>query len=72
MVKKRSIEVSVFNRDSCKALLLKGLKAMAVSLDSVQIDQLLRYLKEFLKWNKAYNLSAVKDPLDIHPVPWHC
>ena len=53
------------NDDLCRTLLLKGLKAMTINLRKLQIDQLLSYTREFVKWNRAYNLSAVRNPLDI-------
>ncbi|ODS23176.1 16S rRNA (guanine(527)-N(7))-methyltransferase [Candidatus Endobugula sertula] len=39
--------------------------AMDVILDDQKISLLLHYLSEFVKWNKAYNLSAVRDPLKM-------
>lgn len=42
--------------------LASGAEALGVSLSDGQIDQLLRYLEELNKWNRAYNLSAVRDP----------
>lgn len=35
---------------------------MGVSLSDVQVQHLLAYIEEFDKWNKAYNLSAIRDP----------
>src|SRR6187431_1560468 len=34
---------------------------MSVTLSDGQIEKLLAYVREFEKWNKAYNLSAVRD-----------
>ncbi|MES2675558.1 MAG: 16S rRNA (guanine(527)-N(7))-methyltransferase RsmG [Pseudomonadota bacterium] len=34
---------------------------MSVNLEEVQVEKLLIYIREFEKWNKAYNLSAVRD-----------
>jgi 16S rRNA (guanine527-N7)-methyltransferase len=65
MTKRRSAKVSRFDRELCKVRLLEGLKAMAVSLNPLQINQLLTYMGEFVKWNNAYNLSAVRNPLDM-------
>jgi 16S rRNA (guanine527-N7)-methyltransferase len=31
------------------------------------IQQLVRYLQELEKWNQAYNLTAVRDPVDMVP-----
>lgn len=41
--------------------LLRGATEMSVVLDDGQIEKLLAYVREFEKWNKAYNLSAVRD-----------
>jgi 16S rRNA (guanine527-N7)-methyltransferase len=65
MSKRRSTKASRFDCDLCKVRLLEGLKTMAVGLSPLQIDQLLTYMSEFIKWNNAYNLSAVRNPLDI-------
>ena len=56
---------STFNREACEILLLEGLQNMAINLNSQQIDHLLAYINELDKWNSAYNLSAVRDPLDM-------
>ncbi len=44
-----------------RQLLLKGTEHMSVNLEEVQVEKLLIYIREFEKWNKAYNLSAVRD-----------
>ena len=41
--------------------LLRGATEMSVVLSEGQIEKLLAYVREFEKWNKAYNLSAVRD-----------
>ena len=38
---------------------------MAIDLNRQQINHLLTYIDELTKWNSVYNLSAVKDPLDM-------
>lgn len=38
-----------------------GLEQLGVSLSDDTRDQLLKYLGELLQWNKAYNLTAVRD-----------
>ncbi len=46
-----------------------GAAAMGVTLTDAQIDQLLAYLTLFHKWNKTYNLSAIREleaQLDRH------
>lgn len=44
-----------------RAQLLRGAIEMSVALSESQIEKLLVYVREFEKWNKAYNLSAVRD-----------
>ncbi len=41
--------------------LVRGATEMSVVLSESQIENLLAYVREFEKWNKAYNLSAVRD-----------
>ena len=41
--------------------LIRGATEMSVTLNDGQIEKLLSYVREFEKWNKAYNLSAVRD-----------
>jgi 16S rRNA (guanine527-N7)-methyltransferase len=45
--------------------LLQGLARLELTLSAVQIQQLLDYLILLTKWNKAYNLTAVRDPLQM-------
>lgn len=42
-------------------ILIKGAEQMSVTLSETQIEKLLAYIREFDKWNKAYNLSAIRD-----------
>jgi 16S rRNA (guanine527-N7)-methyltransferase len=42
-------------------LLIKGAAEMGVELTPLQFEQLMHYITEFEKWNKAYNLSAVRE-----------
>lgn len=44
------------------AALLNGAGRLGVTLDSVQVDQLLTLTSELLRWNKAYNLTSITDP----------
>ncbi len=43
-------------------ILLQGIKPLSIELTDSQIDQLLAYHAMLVKWNKAYNLTAVRDP----------
>ena len=47
-----------------KRLLCEGAELMNISLSDKQIQQLLRYLSLILKWNRIYNLSAIRDPIE--------
>lgn len=37
-------------------------KALDLSFESEQIEKLLTYLKQMQRWNKTYNLTALRDP----------
>jgi 16S rRNA (guanine527-N7)-methyltransferase len=43
----------------------RGLDALGVVLDQSQRERLLGYLYLLLKWNRVYNLSAVRDPAEM-------
>ena len=45
--------------------LVEGAAALDVELSPLQVDQLLAYLDLIQKWNKVYNLTAVRDPADM-------
>ena len=47
-----------------KRLLCEGAELMNIPLSDNQIQQLLHYLSLILKWNKIYNLSAIRDPIE--------
>jgi 16S rRNA (guanine527-N7)-methyltransferase len=44
------------------AALARGAAQLGVALDEQQQSQLLRLSAELLRWNKAYNLTAITDP----------
>lgn len=48
-----------------EALLRSGLKKQGLELDDTKIDLLLAYHALLVKWNKAYNLTAVRDPEEM-------
>ena len=55
--------------DALKARLLRGASAMQIELTDAQADALMDYLGLFQKWNKAYNLTAIREPqsmVDLH------
>ena len=49
------------NNENLRQQLVSGATEMAVDLSDLQCKQLLTYLELFEKWNRAYNLSAVRD-----------
>ncbi|MFA5493601.1 MAG: 16S rRNA (guanine(527)-N(7))-methyltransferase RsmG [Porticoccaceae bacterium] len=51
--------------DKARSLLREGLTSLGLTLDDRQVELLLRYLGLLGKWNRAYNLTAVDDPLDM-------
>ena len=44
-----------------------GCKALGLSLEQKQLDRLLAYLQLLIKWNRAYNLTAVREPAQMVP-----
>lgn len=42
--------------------LIAGAQQLDIQLEQHQLEQLLAYLALLIKWNKAYNLTAVRDP----------
>ena len=50
-----------------RARLVQRIDAMDLSdlVTDARIDQLVHYLALLVKWNKAYNLTAIRDPLEM-------
>lgn len=48
-----------------RATLQSGLQSLTLALDERQADLLLDYLGLLQKWNKVYNLTAVRDPAEM-------
>jgi 16S rRNA (guanine527-N7)-methyltransferase len=46
-------------------LIKKGLQELDISLSEVQLAAFITYLAELKKWNRAYNLTALKTDRDI-------
>lgn len=53
--------IDVDLQDRLQQQLIRGAAEMSVTLTGEQTEKLLAYIREFEKWNKAYNLSAVRD-----------
>lgn len=50
---------------SLEAGLREGVKALGLSLTDEQTQRLLDYVALIQKWNKVYNLTALRDPADM-------
>ena len=51
--------------EACRTILVDGIAALNLSVDEQKIAQLLAFIKLIEKWNKAYNLTAIKDKQDM-------
>ena len=51
--------------DGLRATLVAGLAALQLELSESQINQLLAYQTMIGKWTQVYNLTSVRDPLDM-------
>jgi len=47
------------------AALERGLEELALALPASTRDQLIAYVMLLAKWNRSYNLTAVRDPLEM-------
>jgi 16S rRNA (guanine527-N7)-methyltransferase len=50
-----------------RCLLTRGLEALGVALAAPQVETLLGYLDLLVRWNAAYNLTAVREPAQMVP-----
>lgn len=51
--------------EACRNILRQGLQQLTLPYDDKQIEQLLTFIKLIEKWNKAYNLTSVRDRQDM-------
>lgn len=54
-----------FDRIALAAVLADGIKALSLDLNEKQHEQLLDYLALLAKWNSVYNLTSVRDPMQM-------
>lgn len=52
-------------RAALEAALRQGVDALGLALDDAQIGRLLDYLGLIQKWNKVYNLTALREPAEM-------
>jgi 16S rRNA (guanine527-N7)-methyltransferase len=57
--------MSGFDRPALTAILADGARGLALTLSDAQIGKLIDYLALMSKWNAVYNLTAVRDPLQM-------
>ena len=54
-----------FDQAACRQRLRQGTKNLGLTLTDTQQQQLMDFLALLIKWNRAYNLTAVRDPLEM-------
>lgn len=57
--------MTAFDRNMLQYMLAGGAQALQLSLSDAQQTQLLDYLALLSKWNSVYNLTAVRDPMQM-------
>lgn len=51
--------------DTCRTILQEGLQTLNIETDESKLESLLAFIQLIEKWNKAYNLTAVRCPEDM-------
>jgi len=51
--------------EACRKILVSGLQSLNLSQAEDKIEQLLGFIKLIEKWNKAYNLTAIRNREDM-------
>lgn len=46
-------------------LIHKGSQSLGLNLTAHQVNLLVSFIEQLVKWNKAYNLTAIRDPLEM-------
>ncbi|MCU7805004.1 MAG: 16S rRNA (guanine(527)-N(7))-methyltransferase RsmG [Candidatus Thiodiazotropha sp. (ex Lucinoma borealis)] len=54
-----------FNDSACRQRLQQGAMVIDMSLSEQQQQGLMQFLSLLVNWNKAFNLTAVRDPLEM-------
>jgi len=54
-----------FDRSALQQLLADGIRDMALAVSPAQQDQLMDYLALMFKWNSVYNLTSLRDPVQM-------
>jgi 16S rRNA (guanine527-N7)-methyltransferase len=48
-----------------KTTLFDTAKIIGIEISEFQVEQLIKYIELLIKWNKAYNLTAIRDPREM-------
>ena len=51
--------------EACRKILISGLESLKLPLSEDKVEQLLDFIKLIDKWNKAYNLTAIRNREDM-------
>ncbi|PQO95890.1 16S rRNA (guanine(527)-N(7))-methyltransferase RsmG [Massilia phosphatilytica] len=54
-----------FDRAALSAVLEEGIAAMRLDVSPAQQDKLMNYLALMFKWNAVYNLTSLRDPMQM-------
>jgi 16S rRNA (guanine527-N7)-methyltransferase len=57
--------MKIFDRAALAPILANGIKELKLDLNEQQHEQLLDYLALLFKWNSVYNLTSVRDPMQM-------
>jgi 16S rRNA (guanine527-N7)-methyltransferase len=57
--------VKNFDRTALSAVLGEGIAAMHLDVSPAQQDKLMNYLALMFKWNAVYNLTSLRDPMQM-------
>lgn len=53
------------HKDMLRSTLQDGLDALSIIVTDLQVEQLIDYVLLINKWNKVYNLTAIRDPREM-------
>jgi 16S rRNA (guanine527-N7)-methyltransferase len=61
LLKNRPAHFKDLVMDNCRKILIDGLTILNINYDEIQIALVLKFLNLIEKWNKAYNLTAIRE-----------
>lgn len=57
--------VSTINHREFTMALFDSAKLIGIEVSDFQVEQLIKYLELLIKWNKTYNLTAIREPKEM-------